>query len=377
MGETVQQRFLDAVSHRESDRPIVAFWDIAPWLTSLRGVRAIDYYGDPKLMFDTQMWLQRTFPDCKLLPGLWADFATVVLASAFGCPLHWYDDDAPYVSPALSSIEQVASLKPADPRRDGLMPKVLAYTEALWRYVDDKDIEEYGLLAGTAFTMGPVESAALVRGYSEIFLDIYDRPDLVHKLLQIVTEGSLALLREQEKINGKLKLLVLADHFPSQLSAAHVAEFCLPYFAAIRREFPDALLLYHNEGNVDHIFDLLPKFGADIFHFGLAAGAGPEGSTEVQRFRASRRQAKKVLGERLCLFGNVHPVDTMLNGSVEDVRREAQDVLVTCAPGGGLLLSSGGGMSAGTPMANVVALVETARSFSLARARRDGDVPVA
>ena len=84
-----------------------------------------------------------------------------------------------------------------------------------------------------------------------------------------------------------------------------------------------------------------------------------------------------MLGERLCLFGNVHPVDTMLNGSVEDVRREAPDVLVTCAPGGGLLLSSGGGMSAGTPMANVVALVETARSFSLARARRDGDVPVA
>jgi uroporphyrinogen decarboxylase len=372
MTETVQQRFLAAVARQEVDRPLVAFWDIAPWLTSLRGVRPIDYYRDPKLMFETQMWLQRTFPDCRLLPGVWADFATVVVASAFGCPLHWYDDDAPYVSPALDNIEAVDSLKPVDPKSAGLMPTVLAYNEELKRLVDAKDAEDNGLLAGTAFVMGPVESTALIRGYTEIFLDIYDRPQKVHQLLRIVTDAAIDLLRAQERIVGKLRLIAMADHFPSQLSAEHVAEFCTPYFQDIRRAFPEAVLLYHNEGNVDHIFDQLPAFGANIFHFGLASRARPDDANEVGRFRDSRREAKRALGGHLCLFGNVHPVDTMLNGTPDEARRETLDSLRVLAPGGGLLLSSGGGMSAGTPMANVEAMVETARAFSLAEARKEG-----
>jgi uroporphyrinogen-III decarboxylase len=50
-------------------------------------------------------------------------------------------------------------------------------------------------------------------------------------------------------------------------------------------------------------------------------------------------QAKKVLGDHLCLKGNLKPSLFVL-GSPEDVEREVKRIIDGCAAGGGLIISA-------------------------------------
>jgi uroporphyrinogen-III decarboxylase len=50
-------------------------------------------------------------------------------------------------------------------------------------------------------------------------------------------------------------------------------------------------------------------------------------------------QAKKILGDHLCLFGNLKPSLFTL-GTEEEVEREVKAIIDGCAAGGGLIVSA-------------------------------------
>ena len=73
---------------------------------------------------------------------------------------------------------------------------------------------------------------------------------------------------------------------------------------------------------------------------------------------------KAKMGHRVALLGNVPPLDVGVRGTPDDVTRYARECLDKAAPGGGLILSFGGGVSPGTPPENVDALLAAARDWS-------------
>jgi uroporphyrinogen-III decarboxylase len=74
--------------------------------------------------------------------------------------------------------------------------------------------------------------------------------------------------------------------------------------------------------------------------------------------------AKARMGHRVALMGNVPPLDVGMHGTPADVARWARECLDKGAPGGGMILSFGGGVSPGTPPENIDALLEAARGQS-------------
>jgi uroporphyrinogen decarboxylase len=62
-------------------------------------------------------------------------------------------------------------------------------------------------------------------------------------------------------------------------------------------------------------------------------------------------------------MGNVPPLDVGVRGTPEDVMRWARQCLDRGAPGGGMILSFGGGVSPGTSPENIDALLEAARRW--------------
>jgi uroporphyrinogen decarboxylase len=66
-------------------------------------------------------------------------------------------------------------------------------------------------------------------------------------------------------------------------------------------------------------------------------------------------------------MGNVPPLEVITQGTPEEVRAAATDCLLAHGPRAGLLLSAGGGVSPGTPAANLRALAEAARAFDATR----------
>lgn len=75
------------------------------------------------------------------------------------------------------------------------------------------------------------------------------------------------------------------------------------------------------------------------------------------------KEVKEKFGAKFCLKGNVNTFDTMLNGSVQDVEREAMGCIDAAAKGGGFILSTGDQCGRDTPEENLFALIEVAKTY--------------
>lgn len=320
----------------------MVLWDNAPPITRMYGVAEKEYHHDPDVKLRTQLRAITDFPDAMWIPGIFADFGTVVAASILGCKVIWFDDDAPHATPAIESVEGIRHLKPKKIRREGLTATALDQLRFFWKHTDKRFIEEYGYLDGLAISIGPVEVAAQVRGYGDFLMDLYDHPRMVHELLAITTETVIEWLHAQEEVNGRIKRLIIPEHFPSNISLEHFEEFSFPYLKQIYKTFSYApFRMYHNEGNTNHMFHRIPDFGASVFHCGVV----------------NLPRAKEVIGSRVCLMGNLGATTVLLTGTPAEVTRACTDCLSVAAPGGGYLLSCGGAFAPGTPKKNLRAMI--------------------
>jgi len=73
--------------------------------------------------------------------------------------------------------------------------------------------------------------------------------------------------------------------------------------------------------------------------------------------------AKKLYGDKISLMGNLHTTDIMLNGTVNDVRRESLRAILDAGIGGGFCLSTGDQAGRDTPEENLRAMIETCKKF--------------
>jgi uroporphyrinogen decarboxylase len=74
--------------------------------------------------------------------------------------------------------------------------------------------------------------------------------------------------------------------------------------------------------------------------------------------------AKEAVGDRVCLMGNVRPIETLMKGTREQVLVEAKECLRKAHDNPkGYILSSGCGLPLDTPPENVVALMDAARIY--------------
>ncbi|MCE5184652.1 MAG: hypothetical protein LLF76_00810 [Planctomycetaceae bacterium] len=72
---------------------------------------------------------------------------------------------------------------------------------------------------------------------------------------------------------------------------------------------------------------------------------------------------KKLYGDRIVLKGNLHTVNVMLNGSVDDVVAASKKAIDDAAANGRFILSTADQCGRDTPDENLFAMVETARTY--------------
>lgn len=344
--DTIVQDLYKAVDHKQPSRvPVVVWGPTAPFVTHITGKAVNDYYLNSEGKLQIQQTFLKMFPEAIGMPGIWPDFGAVGLPSTMGCPVIWLDGDAPVARPMITDIKEVLTLKLPDPRVDGCLAVELQQWKYFQQHAERDLVEKYGYLDGVAYVLGPVETAGLMRGYTDFFVDMYYNPELVHKLLDINTEVAINYLHNCEKINGRMKRLAIGDHVPTQISPEHFKEFWLPYMSRIFQEFSYAeIRLWHNEGSSKHVFPFLKDLGANVWHLGDDLIAN----------------TKQNVGDFLCLMGNIHPIDQMVNGDYDSVFAQARRVISEGSLNGGLWLSSGGGLAPNTPTANLQALIDAA-----------------
>ena len=219
-------------------------------------------------------------------------------------------------------------------------------------------VEELDLTDRADFTVAVVgdlwERAHFVRGLDALLMDLHSAPEFVHELLDRICEYCLATLERMARLRPDG--VFVSDDYGFQdrlmMSPASWRTFVKPrlgrLLAAAQKHGLRAML--HSCGNVSAIVPDLLDLGLDILH-------------PIQPEAMDVLALKREYGRDLTFCGGVSTQQTLPFGTPEDVRREVVLKAETLGAGGGYILEPGITLQADVPLANLVALVETARDY--------------
>ena len=74
-------------------------------------------------------------------------------------------------------------------------------------------------------------------------------------------------------------------------------------------------------------------------------------------------EAKRRIGDRVTLMGNIAPLTVLRNGTPKDVTEACRAIIEKAAPGGGFILAAGGYIDEGTPTENIDAMIKAAEKY--------------
>jgi uroporphyrinogen decarboxylase len=267
------------------------------------------------------------------------------LPEALGSRLAFSDREKPQlVEPAIRSYEDIDRIGELNPERDGRLP---LYLEALER-IDRSIGREARVSTGVG---GPFTTAALLRGTDAFLRDLLINPEFAHALLERATR---AILRYMEVARDRGFSCSIGEPLASGdvVSPRHFREFAQPYLSRIC----GWVKTKSGKGPTLHICGDTRSTWSDMADTG-ASFLSLDNTIDLA-------EAKKAVGDRVGLTGNVPPVDVLMNGTTTDVAEAAKACIRKAfdTPKG-FILSSGCTVPLDAPPANIRAMVETARRF--------------
>jgi uroporphyrinogen decarboxylase len=313
----------------------------SPWLPGHLGISTLDYLFCPEVWIEANLRAMREFPEVIFLPGFWAEAGMCAEPSAFGCRLSFFPDRTPQAHPLISSLDELDRLVEPNPESDGLMPMLLN----LYRRAEPR-INDAGGAIKVVAARGPMTVASHLLGVTEFVMGLKLDPEKAHRLLKLTTALVKNWLHAQASVLKEVEGIMVLDDITGFVSPADFQEFALPYLQEIYGAFPGMVKIFHNDTNNVVPYRFLRQIPVDIFNF-----------THLQ----TMARARELAGPEVCLMGNIPPLEVLTQGTPEEVREAAKACIQSHGGRKGLLLSAGGGVSPGTPAANIRALVEGAR----------------
>jgi uroporphyrinogen-III decarboxylase len=315
----------------------------SPWLPGYAGIDTRDYYLLPETWLKINLGLLERFPDAVWIPGFWVEYGMAAEPSAFGAKVHFHADSPPSIEPLVTDLTYWAGVKPANPHQDGLMPLVLRLYERM-----EERLQAEGLGIKMVAARGPMTVASWLVGMTPLLTGFLTSPDVVSSVLDVLTTTLIHWLHAQLDTLRQPEGVLLLDDVVGMVSKRHYETLIHPHLRRIFDEFDGLIRVYHNDTPCPHLLESLAEANFDVFNFSHEVDAG---------------EVKAKMGHRVALMGNVPPLDVGVRGTPADVAQWARECLDKGAPGGGMILSFGGGVSPGALPENIDALVEAARQW--------------
>jgi hypothetical protein len=180
------------------------------------------------------------------LPMIRANYGTGLLPSLFGCEIKHFEHETLPAALPLHNVGRIRELvaEGVPDLRGGLGGRVLDtvafYGEALAPYPTLRE----AVLMDLADTQGPLDAAEIIWG-SEIFLAMYEEPELVHDFLALVTDTIAAFTRAQQALDGlafsdpraPIGRVCVREDASVMVSGEMYERFCRPYTQRLLGEF--------------------------------------------------------------------------------------------------------------------------------------------
>jgi uroporphyrinogen decarboxylase len=320
----------------------------SPWIPGYMGIKHLDFYLDPELWFQAHLKIHREFPDIIFFPSWWMEYGMAAEPSALGAKIKFWPENTPSECHALHTIEDLEKLPEYDVNTDAFMALTLHRIQSQRQRILDQ-----GEILPVVTSRGPLCTAGFVRGTTDLMMDILEKPEWAHKLIDLSTRLIIDWLKAQAEAMGPtVEGIFILDDIVGFLSPSHYKEFAHPYLKRICDAFPtDWVKIYHNDANVNACLEHIPDCGFHVLNWGK--------QTDIA-------DVKRRVGNRLCLMGNVNPLEIGVRGTPEQVHAATLAVLEKSA-GENIILSLGGGVSPGMPRQNILAMQQALAEFNKGR----------
>ena len=264
-----------------------------------------------------------------------------VEAECFGATVIVSDDEVPTVKGRIINDMDEAEALEIPTIGSG---RTQIYIDAIEKAC--KEISDRPVLAGM---IGPYSLAARLFDVSEIMIDCYDDPDMVHTVLEKVTAFLIEYAKAYKAVgaNG----IVMAEPVAGLLSPDLEEEFSSPYVKKIVDAVQDDnfVVIYHNCGNnVPLMVDSIITTGAKAYHFGNAV---------------DMKDMLDKMPDDVLVMGNVDPAGVLRMGTPETVKSETLRIMENCCIYQNFVISSGCDIPPMTPWENIDAFFEAVNQF--------------
>ena len=229
------------------------------------------------------------------------EYSVVQEAAALGADVDWGDrdrmpDTKSFLYEDFSNIAVPDHFLERPP-----MKVVLDAISILRRHVGGK-VPVIGKVMGPwtlSYHMAGTQNFLLQIGLGEI--------DKVNKMIRQLIPATIASARAQFQAGADI--VVLADHATGNLvGPRHYQELLLPIHKELTREI-DGPLILHVCGNCTDRLELFSQAGFDAYHF---------------EWQVDAKRAVETVGDRMSLVGNVNNPQALLQGTPEDVYKQAR-----------------------------------------------------
>jgi uroporphyrinogen decarboxylase len=273
-----------------------------------------------------------------------------IIPEALDCKVSFPEDVFPVIEKTtVRSMEDVDRIAKAD-----------VYTNRMERFLKGVSIlkkELKGEVPIACEYISPFTIATRLRGTNEIMADMYDNPELVRALQDVLVPLDIEIGRALIK-SGVDYIFYGADmECPLLISPNHYREFVHEPTSKVVNELSrlGARVLPHMCGAIvkTGIVDMLLEM--DIH--GIMPG------NLTQALVLDLRELKEKVGDRICIFDNINPNGPLLIGKPEEVATETRAHLERARGMSGYIFSTSGTTSPNTPRENFEAMNREVLNF--------------
>ena len=264
-----------------------------------------------------------------------------VEAEAFGTEIRFSDNEVPTVVGALVSTPEAADTLEVPSLDKG---RLMQYVEAI--KLAKEQITDRPVFAGV---IGPFSLVGRLMDVSVAMINCYDEPEMVHTVLEKVTDFLIKYINEYKKVGADGVLM--AEPLAGMLSPMLAEEFSEPYVKKIIDAVQDDsfIIIYHNCGdNVKLMADSIINTGAAAYHFG----------NSVSMLDMLEKMPKDKV-----VMGNVDPAGQIKNGTPESVKNAVFEIMSSCSKYPNFVISSGCDIPPESRFENIDAFFEAVKEF--------------
>jgi MtaA/CmuA family methyltransferase len=254
--------------------------------------------------------------------------------SGFGSKISYHKDGPPRSTHPLENSKSLAILQKPDPLQSKrMLDRIMAVR------VFKKDyFQKYSILG---WIEGPAAEAANLRGIINFLMDLIEDEEFAIDLMDLCTQVSIDFALAQ--VNAGADTIGIGDAIASQISPDIYESLIQPREKKIINEIKKtgAKVKLHICGNITHLLPAIGDLGVDIL--------------DVD-YMVDMKMARKVIGDKVVLSGNLDPVSGIKNSSPKIINDKIKRIYESV--GNPYMVNAGCEIPSGTPLENLKAMCE-------------------